>query len=166
MCMKILKKISVTPLAHNGGDIIDSFNTSDDKTINAPSIHAVEQNYKLKGDFAVIDGTMELEANTSERALEGLTTRTSTSIDFPTGFNADNCVLISAGRYGSADGMISYGWSEKIDAMDMYNSIEPFKVSLNKTNVTPYSEKIKIEAGNLSTNLRTLHYKIVLMKVS
>lgn len=41
--MKKIKKVAVTPVTHNTGDIIDSFNTSDDKHTNAPSINAVEQ---------------------------------------------------------------------------------------------------------------------------
>ena len=41
--MKKIKKVAVTPVTPNTGDIIDSFNTSDDKHTNAPSINAVEQ---------------------------------------------------------------------------------------------------------------------------
>ena len=40
--MKYIKKVSVTPVASNTGTIINSFSTSDDKTLNAPSIAAVE----------------------------------------------------------------------------------------------------------------------------
>ena len=41
--MKTIKKVAVTPVTPNTGDIIDSFNTTDDKHTNAPSINAVEQ---------------------------------------------------------------------------------------------------------------------------
>lgn len=40
--MKYIKKVAVTPVTPNTGDIIDSFNTQDDKHTNAPSINAVE----------------------------------------------------------------------------------------------------------------------------
>jgi len=40
--MKTIKKVAVTPVTPNTGDIIDSFNTTDDKHTNAPSINAVE----------------------------------------------------------------------------------------------------------------------------
>lgn len=40
--MKTIKKVAVTPVTPNTGDIIDSFSTLDDKTTNAPSINAVE----------------------------------------------------------------------------------------------------------------------------
>lgn len=41
--MKFIKKVSSVPLAQTEGHIIDSFNTSDDHTTNAPSLNAVEQ---------------------------------------------------------------------------------------------------------------------------
>ncbi len=41
--MKTIKKVAVTPVTPNTGDIIDSFSTTDDKHTNAPSINAVEQ---------------------------------------------------------------------------------------------------------------------------
>lgn len=40
--MKYLKKVSSVPLEQTEGHIIDSFNTSDDHTKNAPSLNAVE----------------------------------------------------------------------------------------------------------------------------
>lgn len=40
--MKYIKKVAVTPVTPNTGDIIDSMNPGDDQTVNAPSIHAVK----------------------------------------------------------------------------------------------------------------------------
>lgn len=40
--MKLIKKISATPVQENTGAIIDSLNTSDDKHTNAPSINAIK----------------------------------------------------------------------------------------------------------------------------
>lgn len=40
--MKRIKKVAVSPLPVNEAKVIDSFSTTDDKTINAPSINAVE----------------------------------------------------------------------------------------------------------------------------
>lgn len=40
--MKAIKKVAVTPVTQNTGSIIDSFNTSDDKHTNAPSLNAVD----------------------------------------------------------------------------------------------------------------------------
>lgn len=46
--MRFLKKISSTPLIQTSGEIIDSFNTSDDHTTNAPSLNAVETSVIMK----------------------------------------------------------------------------------------------------------------------
>ena len=40
--MRFLKKVSDVPVTQTGGHIIDSFNTGDDHTTNAPSLNAVE----------------------------------------------------------------------------------------------------------------------------
>lgn len=40
--MKKIKKVAATPLPKNEGKIIDSFDTSDDKTTNAPSARATK----------------------------------------------------------------------------------------------------------------------------
>ena len=41
--MKYIKKVSVSQLSSNTGTIIDSMNSADDPTTNAPSIHAVKE---------------------------------------------------------------------------------------------------------------------------
>ena len=41
--MKYIKKVSVSDLVSNTGTIIDSMNSGDDQTVNAPSIHAVKE---------------------------------------------------------------------------------------------------------------------------
>lgn len=94
--MKAIKKVAVTPATQNTGAIIDSFNTSDDKHTNAPSLNAVETKLTevntaiaqcvAKGDIAVVTGTISLTDGTGN-----------TTIDYPTGFNSTNCVPISVG---------------------------------------------------------------------
>lgn len=44
--MKIIKKVAVSPLPINEAQVIDSFDTTDDKTINAPSINIVEERFE------------------------------------------------------------------------------------------------------------------------
>ena len=46
--MKRIKKISVSDLPENEGKIIDSFNTSDDKHKNAPSLYATNNQIEEK----------------------------------------------------------------------------------------------------------------------
>lgn len=57
--MITIKKVAVTPLPENSGTIIDSFNTSDDKHTNAPSLNAVENYVQRK----VLSGTAEPTSN-------------------------------------------------------------------------------------------------------
>lgn len=104
-----IKKVEVVSL-DNYGKIINSFNTTDDKTTNAPSINAVEEkltdinsdisdinsdltnlnnNAVVKGDFAVLTGSIVMpEANASS-------TQGTTTINLPTGFTGDNSAVIS-----------------------------------------------------------------------
>ena len=120
-----------------------------------------------KKDFAVITGSMQLQANSSENALEGRSTVTETNIDYPNGFNKDNCVVVSYSRTGSGKVMYSNGWKNGgTDALDMYNGIDTFTVSLYGTTSNTYSNKIRVIIGNLSTSVQNIDYKIVLMKIS
>lgn len=60
--MLAIKRVAVTPLPHNEGKIINSFDTNDDKTINAPSIQAVENYVQRK----VLSGTSEPSSSLGE----------------------------------------------------------------------------------------------------
>lgn len=120
-----------------------------------------------RGDFAVITGNATLKANSSENAAEGYSTDTEIIIDYPAGFNRDNCVVISCGRTGSGKVMYSYGWkSYMIDSTDLYNGINTFIVSLYGQSSNSFSNKIRVMIGNLSTSTQNISYKIILMKTS
>ena len=161
--MKFLKRVAATPLPKHEGEIIDSFDAVSDEKRNAPSINAVKNyvankinelksyvdnkfnSYKLKGDFAVISGSISKN--------QGCT------INYPNGFNKDNCVVISAA--------ILYvdGWEcstedyvgEPSGHLDLV--IQPVfrTISLENANIT-----LKLNAI-VGTN--TYSYKVVLMKV-
>lgn len=66
---------------------------------NANKLGNKEANqYVVKDRFAVLEGTMTLPANTSENALKGITSKKDKVLDYPAGFDFDNCVVASAGR--------------------------------------------------------------------
>lgn len=67
--MKFIKKVSSVPLAQTEGHIIDSFNTSDDHTTNAPSLNAVETNFISKSEMQIIGGTVVKTATGSSDSL-------------------------------------------------------------------------------------------------
>lgn len=133
-----------------------------DKSLEAISNDVIK--CKLKGDFAVLTGNMTLEANTGDNASEGICTDTELVIDYPEGFSADNCVVLSAGRKGTSN-CYSYGWNNTVDSVSMVLGLEPFAVSLYGETSNDFSNKIRLMAGNLATNSKTISYKVVLMKV-
>lgn len=114
------------------------------------------------GDFAVLTGSMTLEANTSDVASSGSQKQTQLDINFPTGFNKDNCVCISFGMKTTTDKNYCYGigGSNSVNATTggLYKDV----ILGSATNAT----KIKLQVWQLSTTQKTVYYKIVLMKIS
>lgn len=119
-----------------------------------------------KDNMAVITGTLKLNANTQEKAVENICTYTDTKINYPNGFSADNCVLISCGRQNNNNFGYAYGWDNYIDSMDSLLGIVPMRINLYGDSTTEYANKIRLQMGNLSTNEVSVPYKIVLMKIS
>lgn len=115
--------------------------------------------FMSRSNFAVITGSMTLSATT-----EALTYRqTIKDINFPSGFNKDNCVLISAGRQYSGNYGYGYGICDFINAKStgMLTGTAPFAVWLGANSGT----NIRIYGYNEATSQKTLNYKLVLMKI-
>lgn len=150
--MKLIKKVSATPVQENTGAIIDSLNTSDDKHTNAPSINAIKTYVDnevtdintdlaqciVKGDIAVVTGTISLTNGTG-----------STNLNYPTGFDSTNCVAVSVGltivtpySYFSYDNMV-------------------FSARLTTSNIV-----VTCTAVDNVGSTATKNVKVVLMKVS
>ena len=117
-------------------------------------------------NVAVLSGSVTLQANTSENLETDSCTFTEKTISYPSGFNKDNCTVISAAITGSGKLMYGFGWTNKIDSMDLYNGIMPVQVILYGTTSNSNSNKIKARFGNYTTSQRSVDYKIVLMKTS
>ena len=111
-------------------------------------------NYKLKGDFAVIDGTIECTTPTG---------RTSKDIEYPNGFTKDNCVVIAIGMGGQAFAFgtagLAYGYSYTSPQMGLLAGAQDRYVILDDNHIT-------ISCYNPSNNAFTYNYKLVLMKIS
>lgn len=106
--MTKIKKVEVVPLDINYGKIINSFNTQDDKTQNAPSINIVEtalntkansnnvytkiesdDKYFVKDNLAVIgvaSTTIEAETSTGQANMR---------FNYPEGFTKENIINVS-----------------------------------------------------------------------
>lgn len=154
--MLAIKKVQVVPLDENYGKIIDSFNTQDDKTKNAPSINAVEDYIETKtvaqDNIAYINTSFDIEPSDTYHTE---------NINLPTGFTKDNCVILST--------MIKSGNSTVWQTPDGYGY--DTQVGTPKFYVTlgglAGSDHIKVEydIGTHSSTL-TVNMKIVLMKIS
>lgn len=157
-----IKKVEVQPLDINYGKIIDSFETTDDKTKNAPSINAVE-NYVESVSFstekiAVIEETITFESGTSEESYP---------INFPSGFTKYNSVVLSAmvsrnptsvGAVWRPIDSIKYVVGNlaipqyDIELGDTFN-VNPTKININTCFVPALSEDI------------TRYFRIILMRI-
>jgi len=131
--------------------------------INATNLNNIENgleeahnnfaNYKLNGDFAIVTGTIEC-TNT-----ENYTNKT---IDYPTGFTKDNCVVVSFGSggqsYNGGYAGLSYGFN--------YSTTTGYLTGAQDRNVFLNSDNITIMYYNPTPNQITYDYQIVLMKIS
>lgn len=101
-------------------------------------------------------------ANTLD-PLKGEVTYTSKEIDFPSGFDKDNCVVLSFGGKNFNDGRgYSYKFAGFTDATDLALGTEAKRVELGSRS---NNEKINIMVGNISTEVKTKYYRMVLMKI-
>ena len=102
-------------------------------------------------------------ANTLD-PLKGEVTYTSKEVDFPEGFNKDNCVVLSFGGRNFNDGRgYSYKFGGVTDATDLVLGTEAKRIELGSRS---NDKKINIMVGNISTEIKTKYYKIVLMKIN
>lgn len=137
--MKFIKKVSSIPLAQTEGHIIDSFNTSDDHTTNAPSLNAVESNFISKSEMQIIGGTIVKTAVANSDALllftledlkTAFNTTTATHHNFIAcvtngdgsafGKHFENCIWLNNGLYVLWDGVTSGSSSVRINYIIFY----------------------------------------------
>lgn len=115
--MLTIKKVAATPLPQNEAKVIDSFSTTDDKHLNAPSIDIVEQGLNNKANSSHTHTKSEItdfEHNHDDRyyteaesdslfklinsfkVLAGtLNSGETTTRNYPTDWTSLNCVVIS-----------------------------------------------------------------------
>lgn len=115
--------------------------------------------------FVTIIGKATLTANTQEKATNNKCTFTNIKIDYPDGFTAENCVLISYSRQHNSNMGYSYGWDNYLESMDNLIGVIPMRVTLFGNSTTEYSNKIRLQLGNLSTSEADISFKITLMKL-
>lgn len=111
--------------------------------------------------FKVLIGQITLEAS------DGTTPKkTGTMINFPAGFNAENCVVIGA-MTGNVNVNWGTGWNyeSSSNSGDLFDKIFPISVSLYGNNMSEnLRNKIRINVVSRMTSAQTINYKIILMK--
>lgn len=115
-----------------------------------------------KNEIAVIEGQVNLAANTDTALANDSMTQTTWSLDFPTGFTKDNCVMIAFGGmfYNDGRGYI-YGRAENNSSIMVTGDI-PRSCELGYSGDLT---KIWCQAYNMATSDRVFYYKITLMKI-
>ena len=117
--------------------------------------------YKLKGDFAIITGTVT--GNETEHLIADIT--------FPTGFNNTNCVVISSMLQNTKTQNATWGTGTTLDSASHIRGTLEHSVYLNNSGVHIDARSIMIthntnpNTASFSSNV-TFNYKIVLMKIS
>jgi len=111
--------------------------------------------YILKDDYAIIEGIMRLTGEAEGK-------QTSWEIDFPEGFNQENCTclafetkIIKTNGYANGTGFS--------DAMGLYSGDIPRSIIVGRSNSDSIS-KIWCQAFNVGTDTIEVRYRIVLMK--
>lgn len=181
--MKTLKKVQVVPLDQNYATVIDSFNTTDDKTTNAPSINAVEEKLTeinsdisdITDDVTRIDDVVSdinISLNTLNNnvyvkddyaVLTGTITLSSGSaeitISYPSGFTYQNSVVLSFGTaLSSSTDRINFGYGTT--AIYYSNGMIDRRITLTSSSITlALHNNISEGVGNT-----TYSYKLVLLK--
>lgn len=117
--------------------------------------------------IVVVEGKINLQPNSYENITKDPleATMTSKDIEFPTGFNKDNCVILSVTfkRETSDDRGFACGWNSYADPSDFIRGSLPYSLSLGSSAVG--STKMTLRLGNYTTSEQPFYYKIVLMKV-
>lgn len=123
--------------------------TINDGEVTNASLAAALADYKLKGDFAVITGSITIAASSSSTEL----------ISYPTGFTADNSVPISCGLKQIDNRGFNYVGTYSDSSDGLNNAFR------RRLNLTSSEIKLFIENPDTASSI-TVQYQIVLMKVS
>lgn len=115
--------------------------------------------YKLKGDYAVISGNVTVPAGSGD---DGFAETGYDYIEFPEGFTKDNCVILTQGtKNNSSTNGYCYGYTpETMNVFAMGSGCFHMRTILGNED-----NKIKIEIDNYYVDEIVVSYKIVLMKI-
>ena len=120
--------------------------------------------YILKDDYAVIEGVVVLNGN---NPFEDLGKQTIWEIDFPVGFNENNCVCLSFETKIIQNRNWGYSTGTGfLDSIGMYTGDIPKTLILGRTNSENSVKKIWCQAFNLNASSAELKYRITLLRIN
>lgn len=108
--------------------------------------------------YAVIEGTLTLNENSSENLDKGLALNTNAFLDYPEGFTQENCVCLNVMLYDTNRNIYS---TMSLDSIPVSGRL----VSLTSPRTLRLLEdKMQLMIGNFATSSVTASYKIVLLR--
>lgn len=112
-------------------------------------------------NIAVISGQMVLKANSQSNFENDVEQQTILNIDFPQGFNKDNCVCLAFGMKTFAEKNYSYGVT-----FSSANRVSTGSFIRNAIlGAVDDNNKIALHVWQMSNVEKTVYYRLVLMKI-
>lgn len=115
-----------------------------------------------QNNIAILTGSMTLEANSQQNFETGTKKQTVKKINFPAGYNKDNCVCVAFGIKRFAEKNYNYGTGDSASYNATTGAYDRNIVLGSSTDDT----KIDLSVWQLMTSSTTVYYKIVLLKIS
>lgn len=113
----------------------------------------------LEGKFVYIDGSITLAASSSSTDEQ----QTILKINFPSGFNKDNCVCVAFGMKPN-DSSKNYSYGIGYSAANRYVTGSFYRHCV--LGASDDSSKISLQVWNPSTSQQVYLYRLVLMKIT
>lgn len=110
------------------------------------------------GDFAVLKGTI---VTTSGGTIDS-TKFTTINLDFPSGFNANNCVVISLGLYQGSGSKYAFGHTNQFDSRTWLRNGVASMITFDYSG----NGKMTLSIETPFSDSYTYNYEIVLMKIT
>lgn len=110
------------------------------------------------GDFAVLKGTI---VTTSGGTIDS-TKFTTINLDFPSGFNANNCVVISWGLYQGSGSKYAFGHTNQFDSRTWLRNGVASMITFDYSG----NGKMTLSIETPFSDSYTYNYEIVLMKIT
>mgnify|MGYP004587424043 CR=1 FL=1 len=115
-----------------------------------------------QNNFIVVDGQITLQANSQSNLENNIEQQTILNIDFPSGFNKDNCVCVAFGMKAYQDKNYTYGIGANSSNRATTGSLYRHAILGAADN----NRKIALQVWQMGTSTKTVYYRLILMKIN